>query len=261
MPNLTVNDTSLYYRMEGSGPPVLLIHGLGSCCLDWDPQVEALKADYTVIAPDVRGHGASDKPRGQYSVAGFADDMTALVRGLGFDCVQGIGVSMGGMILFQMAVDHPDVLRSMVIINSGPEVPNRTLQEKMAIAQRLILFRVLSMRKIGEVIGRRLFPEAEQAVMLDTFVERWAANDKAAYMAATRALAGWSVMDAIGRISTPTLVLASDMDYTPVDMKRAYVEQMPDARLEVIAEARHAVNFAQPEKVNPLILEFLQEHV
>jgi pimeloyl-ACP methyl ester carboxylesterase len=115
------------------------------------------------------------------------------------------------------------------------------------------------MRKIGEVIGGRLFPLEEQGELRQGFVDRWAENHKPSYMAATRALAGWSVMEHVRAIQTPTLVLAADQDYTPVEMKEAYVRQMQDARLEVIRDARHAVNFAQPEKVNPLIEAFLKE--
>jgi pimeloyl-ACP methyl ester carboxylesterase len=207
----------------------------------------------------VRGHGQSGKPPGPYSVKQFAADTVALLQHLGLDSAHLIGVSMGGMIAFQMAVDAPDTVSSMVIINSGPEVPMRTLKDRIAIWQRLVLFRLFSMEKIGETIGGRLFPAEHQQAMREAFTARWAENDKRSYLTATRALAGWSVRDHIRRIQTPTLVIAADQDYTPVADKEAYVEQMLNAQLLVIDDARHAVNFAQPEKVNPAILAFLKQ--
>lgn len=259
MPEASVNGIKLNYAVTGTGDPVVFIHGLGSSLEDWAPQIEAFSADYTCIALDVRGHGHSAKPPGPYSVKQFAQDTAGLISHLGYTSAHIVGVSMGGIIAFQMAVDIPAMVRSMVIINSGPEVPTRTLQQKMQVWQRLILFRVFSMRKIGETIGGRLFPEPQQAELLAGFVEKWAQNHKPAYLAATRALAGWSVMDHIGSMQMPTLVLTADMDYTPVAMKEAYVKLMPNARMEVVENARHAMNFAQPDRVNPLIAQFLEE--
>jgi pimeloyl-ACP methyl ester carboxylesterase len=259
MPRAHVNGIGIYYETAGEGQPLLFLHGLGSSAQDWAPQVSVFQNGYRCITMDVRGHGQSDKPPGPYSVRQFAADAAGLLQALGIPSAHLIGLSMGGMIAFQMAVDMPGCVRSMVIINSEPEVPMRTLQEKMAVWQRLMLFRLFSMKKIGETIGARLFPDDNQAALRAAFVARWATNDKRAYLDATRALAGWSVRDRIASIAVPTLVIAADQDYTPVAAKEAYVRQMPDARLVVAENARHAVNFAQPEKVNPTIGAFLEE--
>nr|MBN1229857.1 alpha/beta hydrolase [Anaerolineae bacterium] len=102
------------------------------------------------------------------------------------------------------------------------------------------------------------FPLESQAELREAFTDRWAENDKRAYLAATRALVGWSVLERLPAIHTPALVIAADQDYTPVAAKEAYVKQMPNAELVVIEDARHAVNYAQPEKVNPVIAAFLE---
>src|SRR5690349_844449 len=107
MPTLRINDVDLYYESHGAGEPVLLIHGLGSRTLGWEPQVAALAARYHLIAFDVRGHGRSSKPRQRYSVALFADDTAALIRALDLGAVHVVGISMGGMIAFQLAVTAP----------------------------------------------------------------------------------------------------------------------------------------------------------
>jgi pimeloyl-ACP methyl ester carboxylesterase len=252
-----VNGIRLYYEIDGAGEPVVFLHGLGSSTRDWEPQTGALRDGWRCIALDMRGHGQTEKPRGPYSVKGFAADTLALLDQLEIEAAHLVGVSMGGMVAFQMAVDAPARVRSMVIINAGPEVPMRTLRERWAVMQRLVLFRLLSMQKIGEVIGGRLFPDDGQAQMRAEFTQRWAENDRRAYLTATRALAGWSVAEHLEAIHTPALVIAADQDYTPVAVKEAFVRRMPHAELAVIDNARHAVNYAQPHKVNPLIAAFL----
>jgi pimeloyl-ACP methyl ester carboxylesterase len=165
------------------------------------------------------------------------------------------------MIAFQMAVNFPERVNSMVIINSGPAVVPVTFKEKMAVWQRQYMFRLLSMKRIGVTIGGRLFPDEDQSEIRAQFVARWSENDKRAYLAATQAIIGWSVLEHITTLTMPTLVIAADQDYTPVAAKEAYVRQMPNAELVVVPDARHAVNFAQPKKVNPLIAAFLEKFV
>lgn len=257
MPSTLINGIDLYYDVQGDGPPVLFIHGLGSSARDWEPQVADLRDHYRCIAYDARGHGRSGKPPGPYSVRQHALDATELLEHLEIPAAAIIGVSMGGMIALQLAVDIPERVTGMVIINSGPHLIPGTLKEHLAIWQRLILFRALSMRKIGEVIAGRLFPGEQQSSLRETFAARWAENDKRAYMDATRGLIGWTVLEHLPSIHIPTLAIAADQDYTPVETKQAFVEQMPDAELVVVEQARHAMCFDQPEKINPLLEQFL----
>lgn len=261
MPTAAVNGINLYYEVQGQGAPVLFLHGLGSSAQDWSPQFDALKAQYQCIAYDARGHGRSDKPPGPYTARQHAADAAALLDHLGIRSAVVVGLSMGGIIAYQLAVDAPQCILGMVIINSLPTVVPSTFKERMAIWQRLVLFRVMSMRRIGEVIGKRLFPEAEHAALRESFVERWAENDKRAYMDATRGLMGWNVIDRLPEIKIPTLILAADQDYTPVAYKHEFARRMPDAEVLVIENARHAMNFTHPDQVNAALETFFEKVV
>jgi len=212
-----------------------------------------------VVVFDVRGHGRSDKPPGPYSVPLFAQDAAALIRALEAAPAHVVGISMGGMIALQLAVDEPALVRSLVVVNSGPELVVRTFRERLMILQRFLIVRLLGMRKMGEVLSQRLFPRPDQAPLRQMFVERWAENDPRAYREAMRALVGWSVADRLGDIRCPTLVIASDQDYTPVSAKEAYVARMPNARLVVIPDAHHAVTVERPEEFNQALLDFLAQ--
>lgn len=249
----------LHYEEYGHGAPVLLVHGLGSSTRDWEYQIPDLAAHYRVIALDVRGHGRSDKPREPYSIAGFAEDAIALIEHLNYGPVHLVGISMGGMIGFQLGVERPDLLKSLCIVNSGPEVKAKSPRDYLEIAKRWTLSRLLSLDTIAKGLGRLLFPKPEQGDLRRKIEERWPQNDKRAYLASLDAIIGWGVRERLAAIICPTLVITADRDYTPVAQKQAYVDEMANARLLVIDDSRHATPLDQPERFNSNLLAFLRE--
>jgi 3-oxoadipate enol-lactonase len=259
MPKLSLGEISLSYEVTGEGQPLLFIHGLGSSGRDWELQVAFFSPHYRVVTFDLRGHGQSDHPPGPYSIRLFAADTAGLIERLGIAPAHVVGLSLGGMVAFQLAVDRPDLLRSLVIVNSGPEFVVRSFKDLLGVVQRFLIVRLLGMRRMGEVLAERLFPKPEHAPIREMFAARWAENDRRAYEAAMRAIVGWSVTEHLGEINIPTLVVASDQDYTPVAVKEAYVARMPRAELVVIEDARHAVPVEHPEAFNLALQAFLSK--
>jgi 3-oxoadipate enol-lactonase len=259
MPYFDNDGCQLHYEDYGHGTPVLLIHGLGSSTLDWEFQIPVLSAHYRVLALDVRGHGRSDKPRGRYRIVDFADDVAALIEHLQLPPVHLVGISMGGMIGFQLGVDQPHLLRSLTIVNSAPQVKARNLRERLEIAKRWLLARLLPLETLAKALGKLLFPRPEQAELRQKVEQRWPRNDKRAYLASLDAIIGWGVRERLQRITCPTLVISADHDYTPVESKQAYVTELPDARLQVIDNSRHATPLDQPQRFNTVLLDFLAE--
>jgi len=260
MPKMQINGTDLYYEVTGKGQPLAFIHGLGDSTQTWEKQVAFFSSTYKVVTFDVRGHGRSDKPAGPYSIPLFAEDTAGLLRSLQLAPAHVVGLSLGGMIAFQLAVSEPGLLRTMTIVNSGPAMILRTLRQRYEIWRRLFLIRVLGMKAMGKFLGERLLPEPEQAELRRLVAERIAQNDKRAYLDSTRALVGWSVAEHLGSISCPTLVISADQDYTPVALKEAYVAQMPRAELVVIKNSRHVTHMDQPEEFNKVLLAFLSKN-
>ncbi len=257
MPKLNVGDVELYYETVGQGEPLLFIHGLGSSARDWQLQVDFFAEHYQVVTFDARGHGQSDKPPGPYGVPLFAQDSAGLIKALHLAPTHVVGVSMGGMMALQLALDAPDLVRSIVVVNSTSEIVARSWRDYVTFFQRLFVTRVLGMRRTGEFLGKRLFPKPEQEELRLMFVERWAENDKRAYLDAMRGLVGWSVSERLGEIRCPTLVIAADEDYSPLEVKQAYTAKIPGAELVVIEDSRHGTPVDQPEKFNAALLEFL----
>jgi pimeloyl-ACP methyl ester carboxylesterase len=260
MPFFDHDGCSLHYEEYGQGAPVLLVHGLGSSCQDWEYQIPALSAHYRVIAVDVRGHGRSDKPRERYSIRGFSGDIEALLDYLQLGPVHYVGLSMGGMIGFQLAVDAPHLLTSLTIVNSAPEVKIKSAHDAWQYAKRWGLARLVSMETIGKGLGKNLFPKPGQSELRHKIARRWAQNDKRAYLASFDAIVGWGVTERLSRIRCPTLIVTADKDYTPVALKEAYIKLIPDARLQVIADSRHATPLDQPAEFNRILMAFIDSH-
>ncbi len=259
MPTAHVSGIDLHYEMAGDGEALLLIHALGSSCRDWELQIPAFSARYKVIAVDLRGHGRSGKPPGPYSIPLFAADIAGLLDTLKITSAHVVGLSLGGMVAFQLAVSWPDRVRSLVVVNAGPAFLIRTFRERLLLMQRQVVVRLMGMQGIGNFLSRRLFPKPQQERLRRQMVERFAENDPRAYREALRAMtAGWTVEEHLARIRCPTLAIAADGDYTPVSHKAAYVAKLADGELRVIQDSRHATPVDQPEEFNKVVLSFIE---
>ena len=257
MPKFRCNDIDLYYEITGKGEPIVFIHGLGSSGRDWEYQIDYFSNHYQVIVTDVRGHGNSDKPSGPYSIPLFARDTAEMIKGLDIAPTHVVGISLGGMIALQLAVDERELVRSLVVVNSGSEMVVRTVKQRLAIMQRFLIVRLLGMRKMGEVLGGRLFPKPEQQELRQMFADRWAENDPRAYREAMRAIVGWSVTEQLHKIECPTLVIAAEHDYTPIEDKAPLVNGIKNVELVVIDNSRHATPVDQPVEFNKVLSAFL----
>ena len=259
MPTLVANNTRLHYEVTGQGQTLVFIHGLGSSARDWEFQTPVFSKEYQVIIYDLRGHGQSDKPEGPYTIEMFASDLASLLAGLGVDSAHLVGISLGGAIAFQFALDYPNRVRTLTIVNSGPSLGGTPKQAQQEIERRVGLVQQYGMRAMGQALSPNLFPEPEHATLRETFIERWAENDPQAYIEATRSMLGWNVTDQLNSIQCPTLIIAADQDYTPVAAKEAYAKLMPHAQLAVIVNAHHAVPLERPTEFNARLAQFLAQ--
>jgi pimeloyl-ACP methyl ester carboxylesterase len=209
---------------------------------------------------DLRGSGRSrDRahPQGPFSIPQFAADARALLDRLGAAPAHVVGLSLGGMIAFQLAVDAPAHCRSLTIVNSGPAVVPRNALERSALGLRRIVTSLVGPATFARLLAPRLFPRPGQAALRARFIAMVAANDPRAYVATLDAILGWSVLDRLGAVTAPTLVVAADHDYTSVASKEAWVRRLPRARLVVVEDARHALPMEAPERFNPVLTDFL----
>lgn len=251
------DNVRLHYQDVGQGAPVLLLHGLGSCTEDWLDQIAALSTNNRVIALDLRGHGQSAAVRQAYLMRQLAEDAQALMEHLQLPTYHVVGFSMGGMVAFELALQAKESVQSLVIINSGPQALANSAKKRWQLMFRQLIISVLGMRSLGRVIGRKLFPQPNQQALRERFESGMAKMDKTSYQLALRAISQFSVQSSLPQITQPTLVISSDQDYTPISHKAEYVRLMPNARLVVIENSRHATPIDQPQALNKVLTEFI----
>ena len=257
MPYVKVNGIQMYYEDIGEGLPVVFLHGMGSSHNDWELQIPYFKDDYRLIIPDMRGHGLTDKPPGKYSVPLFAEDVKGLLQALGIKQCAMVGISIGGMVAYQLATSIPEQLSKIAVVNSLPELIPRTWQERWQFQRRLFIIRWLGMKRIAEFIGRRLFPYPHQVQYQQALIQRFSQNDRSAYLRTIQGLVGWSVLKQLGKISCPVLVLCGDRDYFPVEMQQQYACKIADVQLQIVQDSGHATPIDQAEVFNQVVAKFL----
>ncbi|MFZ0626748.1 MAG: alpha/beta hydrolase [Acidimicrobiia bacterium] len=254
MTMMVVGDTTIHYEVAGNGPPLLFLHGLGSSTADWERQVPHFSETHEVITLDFPGHGMSDIPPGPYTIKGLSDDVALFIEKLGRHPLKVVGISLGGMVGFQLAADHPELVERLVVVNAVQAFRLETVAQRMQIPVRRLIVRFMGMRKMGEVLSRRLFPDEDLETERTVLIERWAKNDKRAYLDTLWAISHWEgVEEEIAGFDRPIRVLSSDMDYMPTDVKRPYVEAMPTATMKVIDNAHHAAPMERPERFNQML--------
>lgn len=259
MPDLEVDGTQLFYEERGVGEPLLFIHGLGSSGRDWESQWTHFADRYRVIRLDLRGHGRSEPTRGPYHIAQFSRDVAVALRKLDAVPAHVVGLSMGGMVAFELGADAPQLVRSLVLTNCVADMRLHSWHDLWFYVSRRLAVQVLGMRRVGQILAERLFVKPDQEELRRKFANRWSTNDKQAYLWSIDAIRRWSIRDRLGDITAPTLLLTSDDDYTPVATKNRIVAQMPNARLVVVKDARHALPVEKPEEFNAIVEDFLAE--
>ncbi len=255
-----INGHKFYFHESGiernNQAPILFIHGLGSSTLDWEHQISFFEKHYKTLSIDLRGHGQTLGSDGKYSISLFANDVVAFLNEQKVK-VHVVGISMGGLVAFQLAVDYPELVESMVIINSVVELPMDNPKVRKVIRLRKIVPRIMGMKMMGKVIGKKVFPYPHQDDLRVLIATRWATNTMKDYLKSVNALAGWTVKDRLHEIEQAVLVLGAENDYTTAAEKQEYTDLLPNASLSIIPDTGHAVTLENPEAVNRIIFDFL----
>jgi len=189
----------------------------------------------------------------------FAQDVAELLESIEINSINVVGFSIGGMIAFQLAVDHPNMIKRLVIVNSNVEIPVDSFKIKFQYFIYDLKMRFTTMKKIGLTRAYELFPKPEQEELRSQRIERFAENDKKAYINSIMAVKGWSVRDQLHKIKCPTLIIGSDEDYTPISVREEFTALIPNAKLVVIKDARHVVAIEKPKEFNEILMSFLSE--
>jgi 3-oxoadipate enol-lactonase len=247
------------WERRGSGPPLLLIHGLGYARWGWEPVVDGLAEAHEVVLFDNRGIGDSDAPLGPYSARMLAEDAVAVLDAAGLERAHVLGTSLGGMVAQQVALDWPERVDRLVLACTTPgsesaaPMPEQTVR---LIQESPALPREVAMRRGVE---NALAPGADVAMIDRIMVHRIAtAQPLAAWLAQAAAGMSFDAWDRVREIGAPTLVLTGDLDVVVDPRDSALLAEMiSGARMEVFPGAGHLFFWEQPERFVEVVKEFL----
>jgi len=272
--HVTVHGHRRAYVRMGSGPAVLLLHGLGCDHTTWGPVMESLARTHTVIAPDLLGHGESDKPRADYSVGGYANGMRDLLTMLGIDNVTVVGHSFGGGVAMQFAYQYPERTERLVLVGSGglgPEVSPAIraittpgFHQVMAVlaAPGLRHLTTTTLRMLARTRVSQLRDLGEVADIYDSFKDP---HTRAAIRHVVRAVVDWK-----GQIVTMSdraylteampmcVVWGADDLVIPVAHASNASALAPTARIEIIPNAGHFPHKDHPERFVKIVRDFMR---
>jgi pimeloyl-ACP methyl ester carboxylesterase len=269
---LELHGHQVSYRRAGDGPALLLLHGITDSSATWEGVAPSLAEHFTLIAPDLLGHGESATPRGDYSLGAHASGVRDILTALGIERVTVVGHSLGGGIAMQFAYQFPERTERLVLVSSGGlgrEV-HFLLRAAALPGADYVLPALTSAgligvgRGVGGLLKRlRLAPGEDLQVLAQGFASLDNAGSRQAFLHTVRAViepSGQRV-SAQDRLSLagllPSLIVWGERDsIIPIEHGVAAHEAMPGSRFEVFPDAGHMPHDADPERFAELLIDF-----
>jgi 3-oxoadipate enol-lactonase len=249
---------SLHYRVRGRGECLLLLHGLGSSGADWELQVRVLQRRFRVIIPDLPTGCDRTSASEKCSISGFAEMLWSLLDHLQVARVSVIGFSLGGAVALEMALQRPDSVPRLVLINSLATYRIDHWRKWLEARIPPLLVGILGMRRVARLIARRLFPKPWQEPLRRRAATVVSAVPARRYLAMARALEAWSSTDRLDLLKSKTLIIAAEHDYTSLEEKHALAAALR-AEIVVVRGSRHGTPFDSSEATNAVLLAVLSD--
>jgi len=247
------------YSVEGSGPPILLIHGVGARLDNWDGVAAVLSRNFKIVRYDLRGHGKSSKVPGPYSLEMFASDAAGLLGHLAIARAHVAGHSLGGMIAITLAARHPQRVDRLAVLSAAA---GRTDEERRKVMERIALIaNGIPGDHFMNSLSRWFTDEfrAANPELMEQYAARNRENNPASYAAAYAVLASGEVAPDLRLVKAPTLVVTGEHDLgSNPRMARFIHAGIAGSELRILPGLRHSILIEAPRKVAGLLEPFFQ---
>jgi 3-oxoadipate enol-lactonase len=261
MPFAENQGVKIYWEEEGQGAPVLLIMGLGWPSYMWYRTKSRLVQQYRVITFDNRGVGRSDVPAGPYPIALMASDAAAVLDAARAESAHVYGVSMGGMIAQEFAIQYPKRVRSLILGCTAPGGPHSVRAEPQVI--EILMRQGVTPEEAARAINPFIYDAGTPQSRIDEDVKirlQWTPKAEG-YMAQLQGIMFWDAYDRISGISAPTLVVHGETDQlVPASNADLIAGKIRGSKLVTIPHASHIFSTDQPEASHRAAFEFLSTH-
>ena len=249
------------YTVEGEGPPLYMVHGIGSRRATWDGLVPALAGDFTCVRYDLRGHGESPVPPTPYALDELVEDLEALRARLGHERIHVIGHSLGGMIGPAYARTHPDRVHTVTLLSTAA---GRTEEDGAKVRGVLAAMEADGIEaKLGALVERwytDAFIEARPDA-IETRKRQVLDTPGHVFLSVFHIYAETEMAPWLHEVACPCLVLTGELDggCNP-RLNRLIAETLPDAELVILDGLKHSILIEAPERVAPPVRDFLRRH-
>jgi 3-oxoadipate enol-lactonase len=251
----------LYWDEQGRGEPILLIMGLGYPSCLWYRIRPVLAERFRTVALDNRGVGLSDVPPGPYSIATMASDAAAVLDAAGVSSAHVFGISMGGMVAQEFALQYPARTRSLILGCTSAGGPTAVRAERKVAD--ILMVRGMTLEQAREAILPYIYDADTPREKIEedlTLRRRWLPSLEG-YMAQLQGILAWESYSRIAQITAPTLVIHGKSDaLVPPGNGELIAARIPGAKLVLLDHASHLFITDQPEAANQEILQFLLSH-
>jgi pimeloyl-ACP methyl ester carboxylesterase len=239
-----LNGIELYYEVVGEGDPLLLLHSGTRSARMWDEFVPRFSENHRLIIPDLRGHGGSTNPEGEWSTFKFADDIFALLDHLEIDRFKAVGASAGAMTLLRMATRQPDRIERLIVIGVGTFIP----------AECRAILAPTNIDDLSDAAWDRLRARHPQGDEQIEALYAWVASLAENYGDMT------FEPPLLETVTAPTLVIHGDRDYCfPASMAWDIYKAIPNASLWVVPDGGHVpITGRNAGRFADITLEFLE---
>jgi len=255
------NGIEVYYELHGKegAPWLVLSHSLACSVRMWDPQIAALKDQYRILAYDTRGHGASEAPKGAYTLEQLADDLFSLLKELKVEKPHFCGLSMGGMIGQTFALKYPGALRTLTLADTTSRYP---AEAAPLWVERIKTAETKGMEPLAQPTLERWFTEPfrkSNPGAVEAIRKLILATPPAGYAGCSHAIPKINLTARLKDIKCPMLVIVGEQDPgTPLAMAQEIHDHAPGSRLVVLPQAAHFANLEQPAAFSRALGEFLR---
>jgi pimeloyl-ACP methyl ester carboxylesterase len=259
MDTVAAGDHRIAYERKGEGPPLVLLHGYVGDRRMWQPQIDELSDEFTVVAWDAPGYGGSSDPPESFRLADFADALAAFIDALGIERPHVAGMSFGGGLALELHRRHPSLPRTLVLASAyagwAGSLPADVVQQRLQQALRLA--ELPPDRLVAELLPT-MFTDSAPPDLVEQFAASMREFHPAGLRANARAFAEADLRDVLPRVAVPTLLLYGDRDVrAPKNVAHDLHAGLSGSKLVVIPGAGHVCNIDAPKRFNREIRAFL----
>ena len=256
-----MSSVEVAYSIEGEGPPLYMVHGIGSRKATWEALIEDLRTDFTCVSFDLRGHGESPVPPVPYSLDELVEDLEALRQRLGHERIHVVGHSLGGQIGPAYARTHPECVETVVLLSTAA---GRDSEDSSNVKGMVAMMREKGVKPVLKTLINRWYTDefvANRPDAVEARIKQVVDTPEEVFLSVFDIYASTEMLQWLSQLDCACLVMTGELDTgcSPV-LNKLIADTLPNAELVILENLKHSILIEGPEKVLPPLREFLVRH-